>query len=78
MVGGSALVACIAIIMGHSLALLASMVAGVIMIGYIVVEILIFKQVPPGPTLTEYLYIGLGLLAFLLAGYIWVAERVLA
>lgn len=77
-VGGSALVACVAIFLGHSLALLASMVAGVIMIGYIVVEVLIFKQVPPGPTVTEYLYFGLGLVTFVLAGYLWITERTVA
>ena len=77
-VGGSALVACIAIFMGHSLALLAAMAAGVIMIGYIVVEVLIFNQEPPGPTVTEHVYFGLGFVAVVVAGYIWVAERAVA
>ena len=77
-VGGSALIACVAIFTGHSLALLAAIVAGMIMVGYIVVEVLIFNQVPPGPTVTEYLYFGLGLVIVVLAGYSWLAERVLA
>lgn len=39
---------------------------------------MILKQVPPDPATTEYLYLGLGLAVFVLAGYIWLAERVLA
>lgn len=61
--------------MGHGLAIPASIVAGVIMMGYIVVEYLILKQSPPGPTITEYLYFALGLVTFGLAGYLWLAER---
>ncbi|MEZ4862783.1 MAG: hypothetical protein R3C14_15815 [Caldilineaceae bacterium] len=45
------------------------------MMGYIVVEYLILKQSPPGPTITEYLYFALGLVTFGLAGYLWLAER---
>jgi hypothetical protein len=48
-VGGSALVACITIFTGHNLGLFAAMLAGLIMVGYIIVEALILKQVPPGP-----------------------------
>ncbi|MCB0110978.1 MAG: hypothetical protein KDE53_33890 [Caldilineaceae bacterium] len=76
-VGGSALVACVTIILGHGWGVLASIVAGVIMMGYIVVEYLILKQSPPGPTVTEYGYFALGLVTFVLAGYIWLAERTL-
>lgn len=73
-VGGSALVACITIFTGHNLGLFAAMLAGLIMVGYIIVEVLILKQVPPGPTVTEYLYFGLGLVIFVLAGYLWRAQ----
>lgn len=76
-VGGSALVACVAVVTGHSLGTPAAVLAGVIMMGYIIVEYLILKQVPPGPTTTEYLYFGLGLVIAALAGYIWLAERAL-
>jgi len=48
-VGGSALVACVTIIMGHGWGIPASIVAGVIMMGYIVVEYLMLKQSPPRP-----------------------------
>ena len=63
--------------MGHGLAIPASIVAGVIMMGYIVVEYLILKQSPPGPTVTEYGYFALGLVTFVLAGHSWMAERTL-
>jgi hypothetical protein len=74
-VGGSALVACVAILTGHPLAILASLVASLIVSGYITGEVMILKQIPPGPTLTEYLYFGLGLVIFGLAGYIWLTEH---
>jgi hypothetical protein len=73
-VGGSSLVACVTTIAGRNVGTLASMLAGLIMMGYVVVEALILKQVPPGPTPIEYLYFGLGLAIFLLAAYIWFAE----
>jgi hypothetical protein len=44
------------------------------MVGYIVVEVLILKQVPPGPTWIEGVYFGLGLVIFGLAAYLWLAE----
>ena len=74
-VGGSSLVACLAILRGRNVATPASMLAGLIMMGYIVVEVMILKQVPPGPTPIEYLYFGLGLAICLLAAYIWLAEH---
>lgn len=49
-VGGSGLVAAIAIFMSGKPGILAAMVAGIIMMGYITVEVLILKQVPPDPT----------------------------
>ena len=73
-VGGSSLVACLAILMGRNVGTPVAMLAGLIMMGYIVVEALILKQVPPGPTPIEYLYFGLGLAIVLLAAYIWLAE----
>jgi len=73
-VGGSSLVACVTILTGRNAGTPASMLAGLIMMGYVVVEALILKQVPPGPTPIEYLYFGLGLAICLLAAYIWLAE----
>ena len=73
-VGGSSLVACVMILTGRKVGTPASMLAGLIMMGYIVVEALILKQVPPGPTAIETMYFGLGLAIFLLAAYIWFAE----
>lgn len=39
---------------------------------------IILKQVPLGPTITEYLYFGLGSAIVVLTGHSWLAERVLA
>jgi hypothetical protein len=73
-VGGSSLMACVTTMTGRKVGTPASMLAGLIMMGYVVVEVLILKQVPPGPTPIEYLYFGLGLAIFLLAAYFWCAE----
>ncbi len=73
-VGGSSLVACLAILTGREVGTPASIVAGLIMMGYIVVEALILKQVPPGPTPIEIMYFGLGLAVFLPAAYLWLSE----
>lgn len=61
-VGGCSLVACVMVLIHHKAAPRFSMAAGLVMMGYIVVEILILKQVPPGPTITEMVYFGLGLM----------------
>jgi len=73
-VGGSSLLAAVTIFTGRKEGLLASMAAGLIMAGYIVGEVLMLKQVPPGPTLIEGLYFGLGLVIFGLAAYLCMAE----
>ena len=73
-VGGSALVATITIFMRGNKGVFAAMLAGAIMMGYIIVEVLILKQVPPGPTGIEILYFVLGLLLLGLGGYLWYVE----
>lgn len=74
-VGGSSLSTCVLVFTKHKLSPLVSMAAGLLMVGYIIVEVLILKQVPPGPTPIEYLYFALGSALFVLAAYIWMAER---
>lgn len=73
-VGGSSLIATVTIFTGREVGVLASMAAGLIMAGYIVMEVVMLKQVPPGPTRVEGLYFGLGLVVFGLATYLWMAE----
>jgi hypothetical protein len=73
-VGGSSLIAVVTIFTGRKVGGLASMMAGLIMAGFIGVEVLILKQVPPGPSLIESMYFGLGLVIFGLAAYLWLAE----
>ncbi len=67
-VGGSALAASVMIFAGNKFGALTAMAAGLIMMGYITVEVFILKQVPPGPTAVEMFYFGLGLILFLLGG----------
>lgn len=74
MVGGSALLAAVTIFTGRRISVMASMVAGLILVGYIVVEVLILEQVPPGLTVIEGVYFGLGLLLFGLGAYLWRVE----
>ena len=45
------------------------------MVGFIVIEVLILKQVPPGPTPIEMMYFILGFATVLLAGFLWLKEK---
>lgn len=67
-VGGSALAACVALFLKPKIGVLASLVAGLAIIGFVVVEVLILKQVPPGPTGIEIMYLVLGGVTLVLAG----------
>lgn len=60
LVGGSAFLAAINILFKRKNALRYSFISGIILIGYIIVEILILKQIPPGPTPIEIFYLMLG------------------
>jgi hypothetical protein len=71
-VGGSALVALITIFANLQLGLFASAVAGLILAGYILVEVVLLKQ---GLSWIESMYFGLGLLIFGLAVYLWMGEH---
>jgi hypothetical protein len=74
-VGGSSLAAALAIFTGHPVGLIASLGAGLIMAGYITVEVLILNDGPGGPTPIEYFYFALGMAMAALAGYLWLAEK---
>ncbi len=74
-VGGISLVACVAIVLGRKASVMASMLAGSVLVGYIVVEAIILKQEPPGPTPTEIVYFSVGLAILLLAVLARRAER---
>jgi hypothetical protein len=71
-VGGSSLIAAFMIFTGREEGVLASVAAGLIMAGYIVVEVVMLRQ---GASWTEGLYFGLGLLISGLAAYLWRAEH---
>jgi hypothetical protein len=73
-VGGSALVTAVAILRRHEAGVLAAMAAGLVLAGYIFVEVVLLKQVPPGPTVMEQIYFVTGLAVFWLATYLWMAE----
>ncbi len=68
-VGGSALVAAVTAFTRRASAAPASMVAGLLLVGYILVEVAVLKQVPPGPTPIEWMYLALGLVIFGAGGY---------
>lgn len=74
-VGGSSLIAALSILTGGRGGVVAAMAAGIILVGYIAVEVLILKQVPPGPTTIEIFYFALGLLIFVLGAYLWRVEN---
>jgi hypothetical protein len=72
-VGGSSLLAAVMVFAGRPRDLIAALAAGLIMAGYIAVEVLILND-GTGPTPIEYFYLGLGLAMATLAGYLWIAE----
>ncbi|MGF1488353.1 MAG: hypothetical protein ACFBSE_14805 [Prochloraceae cyanobacterium] len=65
-VGGSSLLAAITVVTHRKNSPFATILAGIIMSGYITVEVLILKQNPPGPTIIEDVYFILGGLLFVL------------
>jgi hypothetical protein len=71
-VGGSSLIAAVLVFTSREEGVLLSIVAGLIMAGFIVVEVVILKQ---GVSWIEGLYFGLGLLISGLATYLWMAEH---
>jgi lipid-A-disaccharide synthase-like uncharacterized protein len=71
-VGGSSLIAAVTVFTSREVGVLASVAAGLIMAGYIVVEVVMLKQ---GVSWIEGMYFGLGLLISGLATYLWTAEH---
>jgi hypothetical protein len=71
-VGGSSLIAAVLVFTGREEGVLASVVAGLIMTGFIVVEVVMLKQ---GISWIEGLYLGLGLLISGLATSLWMVEH---
>ena len=74
-VGGSSLSACITMFRNLKNSIVLSLAAGSIMVGFIVVEVLILKQIPPGPTPIEKMYFILGFVTLLLAGFLWLKDK---
>ena len=70
-VGGSSLLATVTVFTGRKIGVLASIVAGLIMAGYIVVEVVMLRQ---GISWIEGLYFGLGLAISGLATSLWRVE----
>ena len=74
-VGGSSLVAASMTLARTQHSAFAACGAGVMMMGYIIVEVLTLKQVPIGPTMIEIFYFLLGLLVAVGGGLLWQHER---
>lgn len=71
-VGGTSFMAAVAVFADNELGVVASMVAGLIMSGWIVVEVLTINA--PKPSWIEGVYFGLGLAILGLAMYLWVYD----
>ena len=71
-VGGSSLLGAVTIFTGREIGVLASLVAGLIMAGYLVVEVVTLRQ---GVSWIECLYCGLGLAISGLATSLWMVEH---
>lgn len=74
-VGGSSLAAAVALLAATRIGPALAAFAGLLLSGYIAVEVLILNQIPPGPTPIELLYLGLGLLIVVLALLLQRADR---
>lgn len=70
-VGGSSLIAVVANLKAWSWRIIAGMVAGILLAGYISVEVAILKQDPPGPTAIEFFYFGIGLVIVGANAFLW-------
>ena len=68
-VGGSALLAALATWRRWQHAAAATVAAGLLLAGYVTVEVLLLAQVPPGPTSIEGFYIAVGLILAGLGGW---------
>ena len=73
-VGGSSLLAAITAVTHQKNSPFATILAGMIMSGYITVEVLILKQNPPEPTVIEDVYFILGGLLFVLGILLYRSE----
>ena len=71
-VGGSSLIAAVLVFTGRDEGILASVAAGLVMAGYIVVEVVMLKQ---GVSWIEGLYFGLGMTVAGLATGLWMTEH---
>jgi hypothetical protein len=74
-VGGISLVAAATLFTRQHNSAGVALTVGIILAGYITAEVLLLKQVPPGPTWIETLYFGVGIFIALLAGYLLLDER---
>jgi hypothetical protein len=70
-VGGSSLIAAVLVFTNRQEGVLASIAAGLIMVGFILVEVIMLKQ---GISWIESLYSGLGLAIAGLSAFLWTAE----
>lgn len=71
-VGGSMLAASVSAFTRRPMTAILSGLAGLFLIGFITIEVLILKQTPPGPTWIEIIYFGLGVLVL---GLGWSLQR---
>lgn len=73
-VGGGSLVATFAVFTLGKPGFLAVMVAGALMVGFIVCEVLLLNQPEPRPTPIEIVYLGIGVVTFGLGWYVWLDQ----
>ena len=69
-VGGSSLIAAVTVFTAREVSMLASMVAGLVMAGWVVLEVVTINA--PKPSWIEGVYFSLGLAVFGLATYLWI------
>ncbi len=74
-VGGSALLASVITFQGRKSGARFLMVSGLLLAGFVTIEALILKQVPPGPTGIEAVYFAIGATILGFAVYLWGAQR---
>jgi hypothetical protein len=75
-VGGSSLLALVTLILKHPLVHITSIIAGIMMIGQIVGELILLNQEQSLPHWIEWMYFALGLVIVGCGVYLWKAQRI--
>lgn len=73
-VGGTSFLTALTVYSNRHRASRLAMLAGLVMVGYIIAEVVLLNRAYTGPDAVEWFYLGVGLIVFGLAAYLWLSE----